>query len=135
MLTKKKRRSGHGIFSSTQVTAISTPTNFVKLSDSGMGSVGEPPQANDNSVVTGANDDKQEIGEDVVAEPLVEDLHVDDADQGSPIQEPSSPPPVQSPNYQPLGSHPIQTSSDDETTAPPPPDFTRRGIHIPMRTR
>jgi hypothetical protein len=134
-----KRRSAHGIFSSPQYPVISSPTNFVKLS--GMGSMGEAPPTGVNSVIPDSAPTKElnGIGEaGAVGEPLVQDI-----DQTEALHDPSSPelpselpqtPPPKTRDFQPLKSHPV-TSSDDEETAPPPPDFTRRGIHIPTRTR
>jgi hypothetical protein len=132
MLTKKKRRSGHRFFSSFP---ISGPTNFVKIS--GMSSMNEPIPAIVNSAVGGTHDGDGRIREAEIAEPLVDDLQqVHHGKENVSVQEPTAPPIDDMLNYppRPLSSHPIQKSPDEEA-APPPPDFTRRGIHIPLRTR
>lgn len=66
-----------------------------------------------------------------VGEPLIEDFQ----DRVSPkrVEPPSSP-------MRTVGDLASQQSdgfllSSDDEAAPPPPDFTRRGIHIPTRTR
>jgi hypothetical protein len=134
MLTKKKRRSGHGIFSSHRLSSISGPSDLVKLS--GMGSVEEPIPAISNSAITGTHGKDAEIAKEAVAEPLMDDMQVHNGDQDESVQESTTLPVDRSSAYQPLGSHPVQKYPDeDDETAPPPPDFTRRGIHIPMRTR
>ncbi|KAJ4286078.1 hypothetical protein N0V90_013427 [Kalmusia sp. IMI 367209] len=94
-----------------------------------MGSLGDPIPATANSAAICT----QDTGE-AIAEPLVEDLEQVHADEEhAPVQH------VQAtlgktPDYHPLGSHPIPTTSEEDSTAAPPPDFTRRGIHIPTRT-
>ena len=87
----------------------------------------------------GAIRNADEIGEEAidgaVAEPLVEDLEqVQPDEQHAPAQHIAQPPRVKTSKYQPLASHPVQ-SYVEEGLASPPPDFTRRGIHIPTRTR
>jgi hypothetical protein len=136
MLTRKKRRSGHGFFSSSPVAAISGPTDFVRIS--AMDSAQEPKAAISNSTHAGTHDSGAEIGKDVAAEPLIQDFgQVDRGSLDGFVQEPTTPPRNNKQStYMPLASHPVQANSDDEEdSAPPPPDFTRRGIHIPMRTR
>ena len=135
MLTRKKRRSGHSLFSSSSSAAISEPT--AALSISSMGSVEEPIPAISNSAGIGTHDGEPGMGKDVAAEPLLEDLHqVHHGDQDAMVQESSTLPPGKAPIHQPLDSHPVQlNSAGDDESAPPPPDFTRRGIHIPTRTR
>lgn len=152
---KIKRRSAHGFFSSpqTQPPTISSPTDFVKLS--GMGSVGEAPgtstpaRSSVNSAMTPARGSANAIKSDdrigdsgAVGEPLVQDYeqvqpeHEYDANT---LQEAAQTSPARSSTtstlLRPHGGHPVTFSSDEDTAAPPPPDFTRRGIHIPMRTR
>lgn len=103
-----------------------------------MGNVKEQIPAISNSAsFIGTHDSEAGNGTDVVVEPLVDDFHqIHYGDQDAFAQEPSTPPFDKSSSYQPLGSHPVHSSPDaDEETAPPPPDFTRRGIHIPLRTR
>ena len=77
-----------------------------------------------------------------VGEPLVEDVDQMQSDAGASThigEQPQTPhkmtEPPQSPiNFRPLTSHPVNSSSDEDA-AQPPPDLTRRGIHIPTRTR
>jgi hypothetical protein len=131
MLTKLKMRSAHGIFSSSnQISPISEPTNFVKLSS--MGGPIEIPESDSSNA-----NKHQTKG---VGEPLIDDLQQVHLARGvAPtihLQEPSSAPQVKRSNRQPPGSHSLEPPlSDEEDTAPPPPDFTRRGIHVPLRTR
>lgn len=102
-----------------------------------MGSMGEPIPATVNSAVAATHDGDERIGEEVVAEPLVDDLQqVHYGEEDVLVQEPIAPSLATTSSYQlqPLSSHPIQKPSNGEA-APPPPDFTRRGIHIPTRTR
>jgi hypothetical protein len=131
---KNKRRSAHGFFSSPQVPAISAPTNFVKIS--GMGSLGERP-ATANSVMTEPVLDRQNGIDDggATGEPLVQDFEQLDSDFDADLQESPTPrtPTLRNEAFLPLASHPVGSPSED--IAPPPPDFTRRGIHIPTRTR
>ncbi|KAF2692012.1 hypothetical protein K458DRAFT_398373 [Lentithecium fluviatile CBS 122367] len=127
-------RSGHGFFSSAQVSAISGPTDFVKLSR--MSSVDEPIPATVNSAVADTHDGEDRIGEPMVREPLVHDLQqVHHEFENMSVQESTAPLSDTTSSFQPqpLGSH-LTSKSEDEDSAPPPPDFTRRGIHIPMRT-
>lgn len=157
-LFKNKRRSAHSFFSSPQTPTISSPTNFVKLS--GMGNVGEGPgsstpiRSTTNSAMTSTstsaikdNDEMSNGG--AGGEPLFldyEQVHSDDrnvsnlqkAAQTSPVKSSStsrSATPRTSVILPSLGSHPFASSSEDDDAAPPPIDFTRRGIHIPLRTR
>lgn len=131
MLTKKKRRSGHGFFSSTSAL-ISSPISFVKVS-----STGDRLPIMGNSAVDNSTHD---IGR-IVSEPLVQDLDQVHADEEhAPVHYyPRVQAPLEkTPDYHPLGSHPVPTpspSAEDDAAADPPPDFTRRGIHIPTRTR
>jgi hypothetical protein len=72
-----------------------------------------------------------------VGEPLVVVEHVDqmqsDGGASTPVADhPQTP--LKPTAFRPMNSHPI-TSSSDEDSALPPPDLTRRGIHIPTRTR
>lgn len=105
-----------------------------------MGSLEEASSATANSVIPNTYQPSKHIDgigdSSAVGEPLVEDVdqvHSDhDASIYEPLQTPSAP--IASTNFQPLRSHPIASSSDEDP-APPPPDFTRRGIHIPTRTR
>jgi hypothetical protein len=155
---KNKRRSAHGFFSSPQTPVISSPTNFVKLS--GMGNLGEGPGSSTrvhlavNSAMTSTyasaikdHDGMSNGGEG--GEPLFldyEQVHSDDRNV-SYLQEAVRTSPVKSSStsrtatprtsviLQSLGSHPVTSSSEDDDAVPPPIDFTRRGIHIPMRTR
>jgi hypothetical protein len=133
MLTKKKRRSGHGFFSSP---TISGPTDLVRLS--GMSKGNEPIPAIVNSAIEGIHDGADgRIVEAAIAEPLIDNLQqVHHEGEDDLLQEPIVPLVNKMSNYQPqpLASHPIHNSPDEEA-APPPPDFTRRGIHIPLRTR
>lgn len=121
-----KRRSAHGIFSSPQPPIISSPSNFVKLS--GMDQRGLVAA---NSVVADVNDN---IDGGAEGEPLVHDIFQVESSP-EPISQETSQMPVNRLDFQPLGSHPVASSSEEEDIAPPPPDFTRRGIHIPTRTR
>lgn len=136
----RKRRSAHGIFSSPNYPVISAPTNFVKVS--GMGSLGEAPSATANtanSVTTdpALSDIDDGIGDGgAVGEPLVQDVEQMQSHHDASINEPpQTPPPIKAIDFQPLKSHPVASSPSEEDSAPPPPDFTRRGIHIPTRTR
>jgi hypothetical protein len=152
-LFKNKRRSAHGFSSSPQTPVISSPTNFVKLS--GMGNVGKGPGCSTparptvNSAMTSAfaNDEMSNGG--AAGEPLFldyEQVHLDDR-RASNLQEAAQTSPMKSSStsrtatprtsviLQPISSHPIFSSSEDDDAAPPPIDFTRRSIHIPMRTR
>lgn len=83
-----------------------------------------------NSVIADVNDS---IDGGAEGEPLVHDiLQVESSPE--PILQESSQMPIHRSDFQPLGSHPVGSSSEEDI-APPPPDFTRRGIHIPTRTR
>ena len=128
ILTRMKRRSGggHGFFSSSHITAISEPTRLVKVS--GM---------SNTDVSKLIPSVRQEIGTEPLFDPhrQMHDVQDDNAHlrkQSSFTQQASSTVPARN---EPLGSHPTQPLSDTEEAAPPPPDFTRRGIHIPTRTR
>jgi hypothetical protein len=129
MFTHKKR-SAHGIYSSTQSAPI--PPDTVKASS--MGSVGEhAPTYYVDSVIAGASPDvdakvQGELDGPVNHEPLVMDfaaMH----DEHS-INAPNAP--FATPSSRADGSW----LSDDDTAAAPP-DFSRRDIshHIPLRTR
>ncbi|CAI6335917.1 unnamed protein product [Periconia digitata] len=132
LLNKIKRRSGggHGIFSSSHITAVSEPTHLIKIS--GMGHIQAPdniPRSN-----RGGN---QDIGHEPLFDPLQQMHQVPDDDPQ--IRKLTSFSQLASADRtsknEPLGSHPTQpVSYAEEETAPSPPDFTRRGIHIPTRT-
>jgi len=140
---KHRRRSAHGYLSSPQTPTISSPTNFVRLS--GMGSVREGSLARSpvNSPVTAAptnadaGNDEMTGDSGAVGEPLVHDFgQLHQEYQVGTLQEAAAhAPPTKAPTpLRPLSSHPV-ASVDEDSIAPPPPDFTRRGIHIPTRTR
>ena len=99
-----------------------------------MGSVGEAPAPTANSAMTDVNVHDLIGDGGAVGEPLVQDDEQVLAHGVGHLQEPPRTP-VKSSQYHPLGSHPIVSEPEEEEAAPPPPDFTRRGIHIPMRTR
>ncbi|KAF2797031.1 hypothetical protein K505DRAFT_236440 [Melanomma pulvis-pyrius CBS 109.77] len=74
-----------------------------------------------------------------VGEPLVQDyeqVQPEHEYHANPLQEAAQTSPARSSTTSTLlrPLHPVTSSSDEDTAAPPPPDFTRRGIHIPMRT-
>jgi hypothetical protein len=126
MLTKKKRHLffGHGFFSSSP-PVISSPKNLDKIS--GM----------DRPLPTTGYGDYDSAADDMQAtrapEPLVEDLNQVHADEDhAPVQlfQPSL---ARAADYSP-GRHPSRSPSEEDAAAAPP-DFTRRGIHIPTRTR
>lgn len=129
MLTKKKRRSGHGFFSSSPVV-ISSPTNVVKLS-----AMDDPLPAIGHGATSNSADDTGKA----VTEPLVEDLEQVHADEEhAPVQRFQQFTLDKTPDFQPLASHPVPIPTpptEEEAAADPPPDFTHRGIHIPTRTR
>lgn len=131
-----KRRAAHKLSSSSpQYPVISAPTNFVKLA--GMGNLGETTPIAANSPMPEPIPNKQDDGPEdtgAVGEPLVQDFQQLQEQGEARIKEPPTPPKISVADFQPLGSHPVASSSDEET-APPPPDLTRRGIHIPTRTR
>ena len=123
MLTKKKRLSGHGFFSSSP-PVISSPTSFVKLSG-----MGHDPLSTRDSAADDRTQDKR------AAEPLVEDLDQIYADEEhAPVQQ-FQPWLGKTPDYSSPQRHRSPSPSKEDAAAAPPPDFTRRGIHIPMRTR
>ena len=132
-----KRRSAHGFFSSTQYPTISSPMDVVKLTNMGDMADVSPASAptatpeadpSPNGHADGAGDF------DATGEPSdqdFQDLHSPKT-RKAPELEPHTP--IKSiPKPLPLGSHPVVSS--DEEISPAPPDFTRRGIHIPTRTR
>jgi len=104
-----------------------------------MGSLRDPRPATANSVMTVPASYKLDDGFSdggAVGEPLIQHVQQvhSDSEIDEKIQDPPMTPPINTSFFQPLSSHPIETSSPEEP-APPPPDFTRRGIHIPTRTR
>lgn len=133
---KHKRRSFHGIYSSTQSVPISRSANAadtVKVSS--MGSTDAQARAYYvDSVMAGSSPDSDaKVDRDVdgpVNEPLVVDfaaMHDEHSINGSNA-------PLVSPSTRANGSW----ISDDDTAAAAPPDFSgRRDIshHIPLRTR
>lgn len=98
-----------------------------------MGTVGEeaPTAVDVDSVMTSSNANSNN-GDGAIHEPLVHDFAVAAMhnDEASSERGPILTPPANEPGLE-------RTSSwlSDEETAAPPPDFTRRGIHIPSRTR
>jgi hypothetical protein len=123
---KFKKRSARGIIPmqhySEPVPSRDTPS--AKMTITGEGSA----QASD-SVIT----DNVDAG--AVQEPLVLDfatMHNGDytKDQGALL----TPPHSQKANRE-NQDHWLSDEERDTTPAPAPPDFTRRGIHIPSRTR
>lgn len=118
MLSKKKRHSGHGFFSSSPIVT-SSPTKVGKLSG-----MGHPLPTKDSA----ADDSPQDTR---AAEPLVEDLDQVHADEDhAPVQQfnPSAS------DYRLSATYRSQSPAEEDAAAAPP-DFTRRGIHIPTRTR
>lgn len=67
------------------------------------------------------------------AEPLVEDLDQVHADEEHAPAQQFQPLVSRSRDYSP--SRQRSPTPSEEDAAAPPPDFTRRGIHIPTRTR
>lgn len=95
-----------------------------------MGIAGDAPAQASDSVMT----DQADAG--AVNEPLVWDfaaMHDGDTKESSP---PLTPPPSNktSRDQEDIWS-PDEEQEAGPSRAPPPPDFTRRGIHIPSRTR
>lgn len=130
VLTKKKRHrlSGHGFFSSSP-PVISSPTSFVKISGAGMG---HPLPTTEGGDRDSAPDDSMQVTR--AAEPLVEDLDQVHADEEhAPVQQ-FQPSLAKTADY-PHGRQSSPTTSEEDAAAAPPPDFTRRGIHVPTRTR
>ena len=132
-----KRRCAHGFFSSTQYPTISSPKDVVKLTNMGDMADARPasaPTATPEADPT-PNGHADGAGDFVATE---ESFVQDFPDLHSPktrkAPEPEPRTPIKSvPKPLPLGSHPVVSS--DEEISPAPPDFTRRGIHIPTRTR
>jgi hypothetical protein len=128
-----KRRSAHRFFSFSQKPKISKPTNFIKLS--GMGGIAEIPTTGSVIIKPAPGDQVFQNGNSAAVEgsghefkqSRTDQTAVDEVEDG-----PHTPPKPR--DLHPLKSHPLTPSSDDDA-APPPPDFTRRGIHIPSRTR
>ena len=84
-----------------------------------------PPTARDSAPSEDTPDAEQ-----AMTEPLVLDLEQVHADpEHAPAQHIFN----KTPDQNPLPSPSLQV--EDDAAADPPPDFTRRGIHIPTRTR
>jgi hypothetical protein len=96
-----------------------------------MGTVGEEATTAHHDVMPASANTQARINEGAVNEPLVHDFaSMHDGSNKHEGNPPLTPPADGSEFERPSG-----WLSDDEATAPPPPDFTRRGIHIPSRTR
>lgn len=127
-----KKRSAHRFFSFSQKPKISTPTNFVKIS--GMASIAEVPPTDSGRIQTSPRDDPLRNGKSEGLEESDRDLEhsqtnhtaINGTGTGSAPHTPRKPT-----DLHPLKSHPITPSSDEDAAS----DFTRRGIHIPSRTR
>jgi hypothetical protein len=123
---KFKKRSAHGInpvhkYSSYSPGTVSTSAKMEIAGD-------VPAQASD-SVITADAD------AGAVNEPLVLDfaaMHDDHTKEQSP---PLTPPPSHKTSHERDQWLSDEDRDTPSITAPPPPDFTRRGIHIPSRTR
>lgn len=132
-----KRRSAHGFFSSTQYPTISSPKDVVKLTN--MGDMANARPASAPTATSEAdpapNGHADEAGDfDATGEPFVQGFQGLHSPKTRKAPEPEPRTPIKSiPKPLPLGSHPVVSS--DEEISPAPPDFTRRGIHIPTRTR
>jgi hypothetical protein len=124
---KLKNLSARGINILHKNTA---PVHGKATPSSGMGSAGEVPAYASGSVIN-ANADDGAINEPLVVD--IASMHDEHTKAQSP---PLTPPPSQHLTREEQDSW----LSDEEydtgiLPAPAPPDFTRRGIHIPSRTR
>jgi hypothetical protein len=123
---KIKKRSARGTISMQDNLH---PGNHRAISSAKMVIDGEDLAQAPHSVITA------DVDAGAVHEPLVLDFAAmhdgyDTKGQSPPL----TPPPSQKASRDQQGSW-LSDEERDTTTAPPPPDFTRRGIHIPSRTR
>jgi hypothetical protein len=125
-MLKLKKRSARGINAMQSYTA----TLRGKATPADMGTAGEVPAQAHGSVINAHADDG------AINEPLVMDfaaMHDDHTKAQSP---PLTPPASQHITREEQDSWFSDGENDTGAApAPAPPDFTRRGIHIPSRTR
>lgn len=79
-----------------------------------------------------SGDDPPSNAMDIIAEPLLDDSHTDPTSTPRPQTAQSI---AQASDHGDPLVHSGDDGDDDDDSAPAPPDFTRRGIHIPTRTR
>lgn len=99
-----------------------------------MGSIDVESSASIDSVIKPPDTDANKLndGDDgAINEPLVLEIAAMHDGHSSNTKSPPLTPVASRPDPDPSESW----LSEDETAAPAPPDFTRRGIHIPSRTR
>lgn len=127
MFKFRKKRSAHGI----NYVQTYTPSGSHKATTSAkMGIAGDAPAQASDSVIT----DQADAG--AVNEPLVWDF----AAMHDGYTKEQSPPLTPPHSHKTRREHQDTWIPDEEqqagpSRAPAPPDFTRRGIHIPSRTR
>lgn len=129
---KRKKRLPH--ISSLLTKPDNNRTSGSAIKTGQMGSVDAESSASIDSVIKAPDVDANKVNdsnEGAINEPLVLEIAamLDGHDTNS--KSPPMTPIARRPDPDPSESW----LSDDETAAPAPPDFTRRGIHIPSRTR
>jgi hypothetical protein len=101
-----------------------------------MGGISEIPMNGTASLIikSAASDQVVRNGGDAAGEERNDSSRPPHTDQAAAHETSPETPSKLNTNLHPLKGNPVTPSSDDDND-PPQPDFTRRGIHIPTRTR